>query len=300
MCDRAHVLDWSDLRYLWVIARAGSLAGAARELGVEHTTVGRRLSALETALGTRLFLRGPDGLRPTPVCADAMSSLHAIASQIDALERRIAASDTKIEGTVRLTVTESHAPYFLGVVLDLRERHPALVVELLSGNQTYDLLRGEADVAVRMNDVVVPELIVQKIGRAAWSLYASSDYVERSGMTLPSEDLGGHDIVGYDPSFAWPGSGWLEEHGNEGRFVIRSNSLVFAREAAAAGMGITMLPCIIAVDHARLVRLTPTVMGSRPISLVVHKDLAPLARIRVDMDALRAAVERDRTRWTGE
>ncbi len=125
-CDSARVPDWNDLRYFLAIARAGSLAGAGRELGVEHTTVGRRLSALEAELGVRLFLRGPDGLIATEAGRGILPLAQEIEERFDVIDRRVSGGDDRIEGTVRFSVSEAFSSYFVKHLAAIRERYPAL------------------------------------------------------------------------------------------------------------------------------------------------------------------------------
>lgn len=209
-CDCARVSEWGDFRYFLAIARAGSLTGAARELGVEHTTVGRRLSALEAVLGVRLFLRGPDGLTATEAGRGILPLVEEIATRFEAIERRVSGSDERIEGIVRLSVSEAVSGYFVKQFAALRERHPRLLVQMSSGNQACDLMRGEADLAIRAREVTEPDLLARKVVCAGWSLYAAPDYIARKGMPPSPEDLRGHDIIGFDDSLNnTPGGLWL-------------------------------------------------------------------------------------------
>ena len=299
-CDRARVFDWNDLRYFLAIARARTFAGAARDLGVEHTTVGRRLSALETALGARLFLRGPDGLIATAAGRQMLPLAEEVAARVEAIERRLSGDDGRIAGTVRVSTSESASVYFVQRFVALRERHPGLVVEILSGNHASDLLRGEADLAVRARSVTEPDLVARKLVGAGWSLYASQDYVERRGAPPAPEDLSGHDLVGFDDSLGQtPGALWLSAHADGTNVVMRGNSIVAVFNAALCGMGIAALPCFLAEATPVLRRLTERVLGAREIFLVVHPDLARIARVRAVMDFIVELIERDRALWTG-
>ncbi|HTQ03622.1 MAG TPA: LysR family transcriptional regulator [Polyangiaceae bacterium] len=299
-CDRARALDWNDLRYLLAIARHGTLAGAARALGVEHTTVGRRLGSLETALEAKLFTRSPDGFALTPAGREIVPLAEAMERSATAIERRVSGEDTRVAGNVRLTTSEALSGYLVTQFSELRERHPELVVEILSGNRAYDLLRGEADLAVRVRETTEPELVARRIATAGWSLYASPSYVERKGAPADPEVLAGHDVVGFDQSLAFvPGALWLEEHAAGASVVLRGNSIVAALNAATFGVGIAVLPCFLADPETRLVRLTARVVGSRDVSLVVHPDLAKVARVRAVMDCVVAAFARDAALWSG-
>jgi DNA-binding transcriptional LysR family regulator len=297
------VLDWNDLRYFLAIARAGTLAGAARELRVEHTTVGRRLSAIETALGARLFTRGPDGFTLTDAGTEILPLAEEVAARIERIERCASGADARIEGTVRLTTSESMGGYIVPRLRALRERHSALIVEVLSGNRAFDLMRGEADLAIRVRDVAEPELelVARTLVRAAWSLYASPSYVDRKGALEDPACLRGHDVVGFDPSLgASPGGQWIASHGAGASIVLRANSIVAALNAAIFGMGIAALPCFVADPERALVRLTTDVIGTRNVLLVVHPDLARVARVRAVMDYFVDVFERDAPLWRGE
>jgi DNA-binding transcriptional LysR family regulator len=294
------VPDWNDLRYLLAIARAGTLAAAARELDIEHTTVGRRLAALESALGARLFTRGPDGFTPTRACLDILPLVEEIAARIESIGRRVSGEDSRVEGTVRVTVSELLSGYFVKKLTALRERHPQLVVEILAGNRAFDLLRGEADVAIRVREVTEANLVVRKIAVSGWSLYATPSYLDRKGHPASPEDLAGHEVIGFDESLrASPGALWLDAHAKGATFVMRSNSIVGAYNAAILGLGMTALPCFLCDPEPALRRLTSRVLGKRDVFLVVHPDLARVARVRAVMDFVVETFEGDAALWAG-
>ena len=293
-------MDWNDFRYFLAICRAGTLAGAARELGVEHTTVGRRLNALETALGARLFIRGPEGLVATAAARDMLPLAEEMAARVQAIERRVAGNDSRMEGTVRVAVSEALSGYLVKQSAALRTRHPGLMVEMLIGNHVSDLLRGEADLAVRARPVTEPDLVARKLVCAAWSLYASPGYVARRGALSAAEHLAGHDVIAYDDSLAaTPGGTWLNEHGQGANVTMRGNSVIAVLNAAICGMGVAIIPCFLGTPEPQLQRLTPQVVGRRDIFLVVHPDLARVARVRAVMDFIAELFERDLSLWTG-
>jgi DNA-binding transcriptional LysR family regulator len=299
-CESARVVDWNDFRYFLAIARAGSFAGAARELGVEHTTVGRRLTALETTLGTRLFVRGPEGLTITAAGRDALPLCEEIAARAQAIERRVAGEAGRVEGTVRVAVSEALSGYFIKQSSALRDRHPGLMVEVLIGNQASDLLRGEADLAVRARPVTEPDLVARKLVAAGWSMYASADYVARRGTPPAPEMLAGHDVIAFDDSMArTPGRTWFDAHAKGCNVAMRGNSVVGVLNAALCGMGVAVIPCFLGEPEPQLRRLTPRVLEARDIHLVVHPDLARVARVRAVMDFIVELFARDAALWTG-
>jgi DNA-binding transcriptional LysR family regulator len=294
-------MNWNDLLYFLAIGRTGTLVKAGKELGVEHTTVARRLAALENALGVKLFLRGPEGLALTEAGHAILPSAQAIAAHVEEIARRVSGLDLRVEGAVRLTIPEGLQGYMMEALPRLQERHPALVVEVLSDNRAYDIRRGEADIAVRFLDVDDPELIARKVGTCGWSLYASTAYVERKGVLAAPEALSGHDIIGFAPSLAQSvGGRWIEAHAQSARVVMRANSISAAVEAARVGFGLIAVPCFVAAVQADLQRLTPRVIGTRDALLVVHPELARVARVRATMDFVVEIISRDAAFFAGE
>ena len=299
-CASVHRVNWNDLLYFLAIARAGTLVRAGKELGVEHTTVARRLAALENALGAKLFLRGPEGLALTEAGQAILPSAQAIAGHIEEIGRRVSGLDGRVEGTVRLTIPEAVVGYMMEALTELRARHPALLVELLADNRALDIRRGEADLAIRFLDLEDPELIVRKIGDGGWSLYASPAYIERKGGLTSPEALAGHDIVGFAPSMTKiVGARWLEAHAQGANVVLRANSLSAAIEAARVGFGIAALPCFMANVEPSLERLIPGLIGTRDVLLVVHPELSRVARVRATMDFLVQTFARDAALFIG-
>jgi DNA-binding transcriptional LysR family regulator len=278
-------MDWNDLRYFLAVRRAGTLAGAARALKVEHSTVSRRLSALEDALGAKLFLRGPDGFSPTPAGDRLLPLAESMEAAVTAIDRQVAKGDERVEGTVRLTTSEVFSGFVVKRLGPLRERHPDLIVEVLSGNQAFDLSRGEADLAIRVMNTTDPELVVRKIVECGWAMYAAAGYLERRGAPASPEALAGHDVISFDETMARvPGALWLAAHGAGANVVLRGNSIMAVLNACLAGLGLTVLPCHLGDVEPTLVRVAPQVLGTRPMFLVVHPDMARVARVRVVMD----------------
>ena len=278
-------MDWNDLRYFLAVRRAGSLAGAARALKVEHSTVSRRLAALEDALGAKLFLRGPDGFTSTPAGDALAPHAETMEAAAQALTRKVAGGDERIDGTVRLTTSEVFSGFVVKRLGPLRARHPDLVVEVLSGNQAFDLARGEADLAIRIMATTDPDLIARKLVECGWAMYAARGYVESRDAPATPEALAGHDVIGLDETMSRvPGALWLDAHGAGARVVLRGNSIVAVLNACLAGMGVTVLPCFLGDVEPSLARLAPALLGSRPMYLVAHPDRARIARVRVVMD----------------
>lgn len=290
-----HKVDWNDIRYFLAVYRSGSSSGAARELCVQHTTVGRRLAALETDLGARLFTRTPEGLAPT----DAAREIAPLAEQAErcflAIARQISRIDSRIEGKVRLTTSEAFSRYLIPHLARLQARHPGLAVDIDTSNAVLDMARGETDLAVRMAPTKQADLVCRRVGNAGWSLFASPDYIARHGPLSSPDALSGHDVIGFSGVLAETSSGlWLADHAKDARLTMRGHSLVAILNAAAAGIGLALVPCFLAVGETRLRRMTPEVLVARDIYLVFHPDAGRLARIRAVIDFLAQTIGADR------
>jgi DNA-binding transcriptional LysR family regulator len=234
-------LDWDDLRFFLAVFRRGSLSAAARELGCEYTTVGRRIAALETALGTKLFTRGAEGLKPTPAAADLVPLAEDVESATVAIAARAAGQDARVEGVVRVTCPEGFSLYVVDRFVELRARHPALAIEMLTDVRPLDLRRGEADVALRMGPTTQSDLVTRSLCSMPWRMFASTAYVARRGKPSPPGDLCGHEIVGYDvPLKHVPGARWLDEHA-EGASVALGRA---SRSAGTACVRSRTLPSL--------------------------------------------------------
>jgi len=194
-------LDWDDLRYVLALRRAGSLGAAARQMKVEQSTASRRLSALEADLGVHLVSRTPEGM----VLSDAGNLVADLAQTIEAgieeLSRRVGGEDHRPEGLVRLATTESFTPFLMQGLVALRQQHPKVQVQLVVSSAALDLMRREADVALRLFRETNPTLVSRKIGEIGWSIYSSPAYLERTGFRLGAlregETLAGQAVVGY-------------------------------------------------------------------------------------------------------
>lgn len=292
-------MDWNDLRYFLAVHEAGSLAGAARALRVDHATVGRRLDALERDLGAKLFTRSPEGLTFTVAGAALLPEAREMARVAEAALRRVQGEDARIEGTVRLTTSEGFAGYLAQRLGPLREQYPALLVEILGTNRQLDLLRGEADVALRLAPPTQPDLIARRVAETGWALYASQGYIARRGAPATPEALGGHDVIGFDASFARiPGAVWLGD-GRGGTFAMRVSGLLPALNATIAGVGIAVLPCLLGDAEPTLTRLSAGVLVSCEAYLVLHRDLARVGRVRAVLDYLSELMAREASRLSG-
>jgi DNA-binding transcriptional LysR family regulator len=288
-------LDWNDLRYLLAVARTGSLAKAARALGVHQTTVGRRIRAAEEAVGDTLFLRSATGLAPAPLARSVLASLEDLAGELERIERRAHSSTGGNAGLVRLAVTETTARLLVARTLpELVRDHPEIRVELVPANVATDLGSGEADIGVRLVDLTSPDLVRKRLGAVRYGLYATRDYLERRGEQALSADLEGHDTLVPSRELArGPEAQWLASHASEARPILFSSSLETLARACASGLGIAALPTNLAALHPelRLLRRLEEI-PPRPVYLVVHRDVRRIPRVRTVAERVSATLSR--------
>jgi DNA-binding transcriptional LysR family regulator len=223
---------------------------------------------------------------------------------IEELTRRISGEDRRPEGIVRLATTESMATFLMAGLVPLRQEHPKIHVQLVVGSAALDLLRRDADLAVRLFREKRPELVTRKIADIGWSLYASRAYVERTGIALGADlgprALAGQPVIGYaGPTARSPGAVWLAEHTRPEDVVLTGESVPSVLNAVKAGLGLSALPCFAAHGDASLVRLTPSLIAHGEAFLVIPPDHRETVRVRLVMDALTALFGRERKMLEG-
>ena len=265
-------LDWNDLRYFLAAMRAGTLAGAARQLSVKHSTVGRRLDALEEALGAAIFIRGEQGLKLTATG----EKLLPYAEQIERSTREIRDQVMTQTARVRVAVPTGLVKVFAPHLGTLQSRHPEIVLVFLSSSQPADLTKGEAELAIRVGPITDESLIARKIGTAVWSLYGSSAYLARSGAPKTARDLAGHELLGFEPRLAAiaVGAQWIAAHGHGARIAMIHREIADMVAAAVAGIGLAVLPRIVADRESGLQRLTEEVLGEQTFFIVYRREIA--------------------------
>jgi DNA-binding transcriptional LysR family regulator len=292
-------LNWDDLRLVLAVARQGTLSGAARALGVTHSTVFRRLNALELQVGVRLFERYRDGYAPTPAGDQAVAVAQRVTDDVMALERGLSGQDQRPSGTVRIATTHTLA---IGILMPhlaaLRAAHPEIEIELAMANEMANLTRREADMAVRPTNDPPETLIGRRVSDIAYAIYAAPDYLSLQRGT----DWFAQRWIGYDDILASTAAGrWLSGRVPTDCYACRLDSVTAMREAARAGMGLALLPCYLgdSVDGLRRVERKVLPEPRTGLWLLTHKDLRRTARIRAVMDFLGTSIATERTRFLG-
>jgi len=286
----AQARNWDDLRVFLAVARAGSLSGAARTLGVNHSTVFRRIGAFEELLGVRLFERLPNGYLLTPAGEELRDGALRVEEEIDGLARKVTGQDLRLSGTVRVTTIDMLAFGLLPRHLArFRDAYPGIEVDLVVGNATLNLGRREADVALRVGNAPPETLVGRRVGRLAFAVYGSDGYRARR----PQPDLALDDWIGFDSeheALVRRFARFLPEV----RPALRTNSVAAALSAAKAGLGLAPLPCGLADLEPDLVKVAPLPDDfSLDLWLLTHEDLRRAARIRAFLDFLAGALAKE-------
>ncbi|QPC42733.1 LysR family transcriptional regulator [Kaustia mangrovi] len=277
-------MDWRDLHVLAVLHREGSLAGAARALGVNHATVSRRIAALEESIGHKLVRRLA---RSTPL-TDKGREIAEVAldmeHQAHRIERLVHAAQGTLTGRVRLTAPPVLVSEIIIPALhDLRAAHPGLQIVLSANSHLASLDSGEADLAVRMVEPQGRQNIVRRIGSVTFALYASPEVAG-----LPPHQW---RFIAFDETLAHvPQQRWLEEFAGDRPLDLLTGDFHSQRAAAEAGLGVALLPCVMAERDRNLVRVVQEQPEARPVWLVIHTDLKNAPAVRAVADLLIGAI----------
>jgi DNA-binding transcriptional LysR family regulator len=293
MDDRAEP-GWDLYRSFLAVLREGSLSGAARALGLAQPTVGRHVEALEQALGLALFTRSGQGLAPTEAALELRPHAEALAASAAALLRAASGQGSSgTRGTVRVTASEVVGAEVLTPILArLRRENPGLVVELALSNRTEDLLRRDADIAVRMVRPAQGALVARRLGVVELGLHAHRLYLDRCGAPVVLDDLRAHALIGFDCESAFTRG--LRARGvalHRGMFALRTDSDLAQLAAVRAGFGIGVCQVGLARRDPSLVRVLPDAFSiGLETWLAMHEDLRASRRCRAASDALAAGL----------
>ena len=282
-------MGWELCRSFLAVLQEGSLSGAARALDLTQPTVGRHVSTLEAQLGVALFTRSQAGLLPTDAALALRPEAQAMQSAAAALVRTASGWGTGVRGAVRLSASEIVGVEVLPPLLStLRAQHPALEIELVLSNRVQDLVRREADIAVRMTAPQQDVLLATKVGDMAMGLYAHTDYLARCGRPMSVADLAQHTLIGFDQETPFLRAaksrltGWPHDH-----FALRCDSDLAQLALIRAGAGIGFCQVPLARRDPALVRV---LADQFPLKLsawvAMHEGLRHSARCRVVFDAL--------------
>jgi DNA-binding transcriptional LysR family regulator len=294
--NRGGTWQWDDVRFFLAVARAGSLSGAARVLGVGHATVGRRITILEKRLGVTLLQRTPDGFAVTPAGDAVLRQCITMENTALDLERVAAGRDSLAAGSIRLTATEALARQVIApAIAELRKSYPDLRIDLAVGVRSLDIARREADLAVRVGRPSGLGLVCRKLGEVGYSLYASRAYLAEHRMPQRGKGLASHHLITFTGAPAATSPFFMNESLDGARIALRCDNPLIQLQAAAKGIGIAELACFLGDDCTDLVRIWPDEPAElRSAWLIMHEDSRRSARIRVASSAIRDVFRRQR------
>ncbi len=280
---------WDLYRSFLGVVREGSLSAAARRLGLTQPTMGRHIASLERSLGTPLFSRSQNGLVPTQAALALVPHAEAMASAADALVRAASGDADEPRGVVRVTASEFVGSLVLPAILArFRAKHPGIALELALSNRNVDLLRNEADIAVRMARPTQTALVARRLGTVKVGLFAHRDYLKRRGTPRDVAELAGHDLVGWDRDETAMAA--IKQTGfpvPREVFALRTDNDCAQVRALAAGFGIGGSQVPLAEREPGLVAVLPGTFGfEMPMWLVMHEDLKASRRVRLVFDFL--------------
>jgi DNA-binding transcriptional LysR family regulator len=297
------MFDWNDLKYLLAVAQEGSTLAGSRALGVDQSTVQRRVAELERRLGLSLIKRERQGYRLTDTGKELLVHAERVQQAIRDFERQARSSRDSATGVVRVTCPEPLAMRLSGSALIQRfhDRHPGLRVEFVLSDRYLDLTKGDADVALRSGDTDHGELIGRKIGDSLWAVYGSRRYVEQHGQPQAIADLAKHALIGFDHSMEQHrAAAWLRVVAPQARIVVRNNSVLGLLTSAKSGLGLAALPTAIGDQEADLIRvLGPIDELTRIWRVLTTRELRRQARVAAFFDYIVAEVDALRPIITG-
>jgi len=284
-------LDWEDLHTILAVAESGSLAGAARRLGVNHTTVLRRVGGFEQRLGLRLFDRLPGGYALTAGGEEMVAAARGMAATVETLERRLAGQDLRLDGTLRVATADTLMGSILPPLLaQFRDLHPGIGLEVTTANLLANLTRRDADVAIRPVPDPPEALVGRRIAAVAFAVYAAAgheagpDDLARRPWVAPDDSLAGSTVAR-----------WMRQAVPGATIALRTDSLVGMCRAALAGLGLAALPCYLGDSAPGLVRIAvPSAPDSTALWVLTHEDLRRTARVSAFTEFMAAALARQR------
>ncbi len=282
-------ISWELYRSYLSVLQEGSLSAAARKMGIAQPTVGRHIAALEKALGTVLFTRSQNGLLPTEAALDLQALAESMSNTAAALKRAAEGQGDGVRGTVRVTASEVIGMEVLPPILtQLQDAYPALKIELLLSNQIQDLVKREADIAIRMAQPKQEQLIARHIGKVSLGLYAHKKYLRKHGTPKSLAELAHYALIGFDEETPFIRAArkafpfWQRN-----AFSFRSDSDVAQLAMIRAGSGIGICQVGIAGRDTQLVRLLADEFEmSLGTWLTMHEDLRRNPRCKATFDAL--------------
>ncbi|MGE0666414.1 MAG: LysR family transcriptional regulator [Sphingomonadales bacterium] len=286
------MIDWDDIRYFLAVARRGSITSAARDLGVNHSTVSRRIAAFEDNLGVRLFDRIATGYNLTPAGQEMVPPAQRMEEEALGLDRRLYGRDTELSGVLRVTTAGTFVnPFLMEQIGRFLTEYPGIDIELVVSTDLANLHAREVDVAIRATLNPPDTLVGRRIGRLTAMLYGHRDFLAPGEAGAPNS-AASPDVIAFDGGPRdYTQSSWFRDVYPNARVRIRLNSIEAAFHAIISGVGIGMLPCHVGDVAPELRRLPPYHL--EPVFdlwLLTHADLRRTAKVRAFINFMANAI----------
>lgn len=295
-------IDWDDFRFVLAIVRGGSVSAAAKQLGVDHATVIRRVDRLEKHLSAKLFERRKTGYLLTEAGQRVADSAEAMESTIVANQEQVGGSVARLTGTVRIGAPDGFGTAFLAPRLaPFVDRYPDLDLQLVATARLFSLSKREADIAISLTMPKEGRIVGRKLLDYRLGLYAAPGYLGRFPEITSRQDLTQHRFVGYIEELLFtPELDYLPQVSPRISARFRSANLIAQLNATLSGFGIAVLPHFMASDYPQLVPVLPDEISiTRTFWMLMHADSKDLARIRAVADYIGEIVERERALFAG-
>ena len=285
--------DWDSLQAFLAVARAGRLTVAAQQMGVDHSTLSRRVASLEASIGVQLFERSSVGFLLTPEGERLMTDAEAMESLALRINARLGDPSAGLTGTVRIGTPEGFGTYFLAPrIAKITAMHPDLEIELVANPRMFSLSKREADIAVSMTRPEQGRLYARRLNDYELGIYAAKDYLQHHGQVDNKTQLEEHAWIGYVEDLMWSRElDYLSEISPSLRPRIRISNIISQMAAVVGGAGLGVLPCFMARDEDRLVRLLPEIRLYRSYWLITHADARDILRVNVVADFIVERVQ---------
>jgi DNA-binding transcriptional LysR family regulator len=292
-------MDWNDLMVILAVCRAGSLSGAARSLGHNHSTVFRKINTIEEKTGVRFFERLPEGYKMTDAGMTAMRYAERIESEVHALGREVLGQDMRLQGKIRVTAPEGMTVTVMPqLFVEFCRQHPGVSIEIMGGSSAVDLSRREADIAIRATSKPPDTSLGRKVCDFRFAVYATPQYLKDNKNILLQEQQWCF-IQGSDEwlvPLIWKKNAQAKQCA-----VFESGLAMAVLNAAAEGMGLTMMPCYLGDADERLIRATDVL---EPLTLelwiLTHADLRHTARVKALMAVLYDELKNNEDLYSGK
>jgi len=295
---RVPVVVWDDFRYFLAVVRAGSLNAAAGELGVDHSTVGRRIRDLEGRLGTRLLDRRGNGLTPTPQGWEAVTDAERMEEAAQTIRRRLTGHDGRIAGQVSINVSEGLGIHWLVPrLLPFQRENPDLIINLRATNTSYLSLKTEVDLAIWWVQPTDPQIVARKLGEISYSLFAMPSYVERYGVPKSVEELHEHRILHFSGYEANPGLQRWNDLMKRIPPAMRAENTTASQGALASGQFMALLPDYSALVEPNAVRFPVDLSIRLEVWVGYHEDSRSISRVRAVAAEIGRLADGDRGTW---